>query len=123
MNPQQSILVVDNDLNVLEVVDARLSSSGFLVYKVSEAKKAIGILKNKKIDLIISDMKMPGMNGMDLLKNIRSFMPELPVIFLTAYRTMPDAVRAFQAGAVDYLTKPFDGHELINKIRKILEPV
>ena len=121
MNLQQSILVVDDDLHVLEVVDARLSSSGFRVYKASGAQKALGILNEKKVDLIISDMKMPGMNGMDLLKNIRSFTPGVPVIFLTAYGTIPDAVKAFKAGAIDYLAKPFDGHELINKIRKILK--
>jgi len=66
-------------------------------------------------------MKMPGMGGMDLLKNVRSLMPGLPLIFLTAYGTIPDAVRAVKAGAVDYLVKPFDGRDLINKTRNILK--
>ena len=121
MNSQQSILVVDNDLHVLEVIEARLSSSGFQVCKASGVQEALGILKDKKVDLIISDMKMPGMGGMDLLKNVRSLMPGLPLIFLTAYGTIPDAVRAVKAGAVDYLVKPFDGRDLINKTRKILK--
>lgn len=121
MNSQQSILVVDDDLHVLEVIDARLSSSGFQVCKASGVQEALGILKDKKVDLIISDMKMPGMGGMDLLENVRSLMPGLPLIFLTAYGTIPDAVRAVKAGAVDYLIKPFDGRDLINKTRKILK--
>lgn len=121
MNSRQSILVVDNDLHVLEVIEARLSSSGFQVCKASGVQEALGILRDKKIDLIISDMKMPGMGGMDLLENVRSLMPGLPLIFLTAYGTIPDAVCAVKAGAVDYLEKPFDGRDLINKIRKILK--
>ncbi|MEA1901049.1 MAG: sigma-54 dependent transcriptional regulator [Thermodesulfobacteriota bacterium] len=121
MNSQPSILVVDDDLHVLEVIEARLSSSGFQVCKASGVQEAIGILKDKKIDLIVSDMKMPGMGGMHLLKNVRSLVPGLPLIFLTAYGTIPDAVRAVKAGAVDYLVKPFDGRDLINKIRKILK--
>jgi DNA-binding response OmpR family regulator len=112
---------VDDDQNVLEVIDARLSSSGFLVYKASGAKEALVILNEKKVDLIISDVKMPGMGGMDLLKNVRSSKLGLPIIFLTAYVTMPDADRAFKAGAVDYLAKPFDGRDLINKVHKILK--
>ena len=121
MNSRQSILVVDDDPHVLEVVEARLSSSGFQVCKASGAQEALKILKDKKVDLIISDMKMPGMGGMDLLKNVRFLMPGLPLIFLTAYGTIPDAVCAVKAGAVDYLEKPFDGRDLINKIRKILK--
>ena len=121
MNSRQSILVVDDDLHVLEVIEARLSSSGFQVCKASGVQEALGILKDKKVDLIISDMKMPGMGGMDLLEKVRSLMPGLPLIFLTAYGTIPDAVRALKAGAVDYLVKPFDGRDLINKTRKILK--
>lgn len=121
MNSQQSILVVDDEPHVLEVIEARLSSSGFQVCMASGAQEALKILKDKKVDLIISDMKMPGMGGMELLKNVRFLMPGLPLIFLTAYGTIPDAVCAVKAGAVDYLQKPFDGLVLINKIRKILK--
>lgn len=121
MNSQQSILVVDDEPQILEVIETRLSSSGFQVCKASGAQEALKILKDKKVDLIISDMKMPGMGGMDLLKNVRFLMPGLPLIFLTAYGTIPDAVCAVKAGAVDYLEKPFDGRDLINKIRKILK--
>jgi DNA-binding NtrC family response regulator len=120
---QQSILVVDDDRHVLEVLEARLSSGGFQVLKATGAPEALKIIKTQHVDLLISDMKMPGMGGMGLLTEVRSLRPGLPLIFLTAYGTIPDAVRAVKAGAVDYLAKPFDGRELLQKIRKILEGV
>jgi DNA-binding NtrC family response regulator len=116
-----SILIVDDDLNVLEVLEARLESAGFLIHKAENGRDAIRLLQNKKIDLMISDMKMPGMSGMEVLSKARSLQPGLPIIFLTAYGTIPDAVNAVKAGAVDYLAKPFDGRELVYKLRKVLE--
>ena len=116
-----SILIVDDDLNVLEVLEARLESAGFLIHKAENGRDAIRLLENKKIDLMISDMKMPGMSGMEVLSKARSLHPGLPIIFLTAYGTIPDAVKAVKAGAVDYLAKPFDGRELVYKLRKVLE--
>jgi DNA-binding NtrC family response regulator len=123
LHSQQSILVVDDDQHVLEVLEARLSSGGFQVLKAAGGHEALKIIRSKHVDLMISDMKMPGMGGMGLLTEVRSLRPGLPFIFLTAYGTIPDAVRAVKAGAVDYLAKPFDGRELLKKIRKILEGV
>lgn len=116
-----SILIVDDDQNVLQVLEARLQTSGFQIYKAENGPDAIKLLKDNKIDLLISDMKMPGMSGMDVLTKARSMNPGLPIIFLTAYGTIPDAVKAVKAGAVDYLAKPFDGRELVLKLRKVLE--
>jgi len=118
---QKSILVVDDDLHILEVLEARLSSAGFSVLKASGAHEALLILKDHPADLMISDMKMPDMGGVGLLTEVRSRVPGLPVIFLTAYGTIPDAVLAVKAGAVDYLTKPFDGRDLLKKIHDILD--
>ena len=123
LHSQQSILVVDDDQHVLEVLEARLSSGGFQVLKAAGGHEALKIIKSQHVDLMISDMMMPGMGGMGLLTEVRSLHPRLPLIFLTAYGTIPDAVRAVKAGAVDYLAKPFDGRELLKKIRKILEGV
>ena len=123
INSQQSILVVDDDRHVLEVLEARLSSGGFQVLKATGGHEALKIIRTQHVDLMISDMKMPGMGGMGLLTEVRSLRPGLPLIFLTAYGTIPDAVRAVRAGAVDYLPKPFDGRELLKKIRKTLEGV
>ncbi|OPX32817.1 MAG: sigma-54-dependent Fis family transcriptional regulator [Desulfobacteraceae bacterium 4484_190.1] len=121
MSTQQTILIVDDDLHILEVIEARLSSAGFQVLKASDAREGLKILKTGRVDLLISDMKMPGMSGMELLHKTSVFRPDLPFLFLTAYGTIPDAVSAVRAGAIDYLTKPFDGHDLINKIQSILK--
>ncbi|MFZ1985975.1 MAG: sigma-54 dependent transcriptional regulator [Desulfatitalea sp.] len=116
-----AILIVDDDPNVLQVLEARLQSSGFIIYKAENGQDALRILKENKIDLLISDMKMPGMSGMEVMTKARSLHPGLPIIFLTAYGSIPDAVKAVKAGAVDYLAKPFDGRELVYKLRKVLE--
>ncbi len=122
INPDTStILIVDDDLNVLEVLEARLQSAGFRIYKAENGPDAVRVIKDNNIDLMISDMKMPGMSGMEVLDKARSLQPGLPIIFLTAYGTIPDAVKAVKAGAVDYLAKPFDGRELVYKLRKVLE--
>lgn len=117
----QSVLVVDDDPNVLEVLDARLSSCGLTVYKADGGRKALQILKTRRIDLVVSDVKMPEMDGMELLSEIIRTQPGLPVIFLTAYANVPDAVRAVKSGAVDYVEKPFDGKALTEKIRQMLQ--
>lgn len=117
------ILIVDDDLKILQVLEARLQASGFDILKAENGQEALRLLKDNKIDLMISDMKMPGMSGMEVMTKARDLHPGLPIIFLTAYGTIPDAVNAVKAGAVDYLAKPFDGRELVFKLRKILEEV
>ncbi len=113
------ILVVDDDRNVLEVIEARLSSAGFKVYRAEGGPEALEILATRQVDVMVSDVKMPEMGGMQLLTEARRMHDELPVILLTAYGTIPDAVQAVKSGAVDYLTKPFDGQELIRKLKRI----
>jgi DNA-binding NtrC family response regulator len=117
----QSVLVVDDDHNVLEVLDARLSSCGLTVYKADGGHEALQLIKSRRIDLVVSDIKMPEMDGMALLSEIIRFQPGLPVIFLTAYANVPDAVKAVKSGAVDYVEKPFDGKALAEKIQQMFQ--
>ncbi|MCP3942720.1 MAG: sigma-54-dependent Fis family transcriptional regulator [Desulfobacteraceae bacterium] len=120
MTEQLQILIVDDDPNILEVLNARLTAANFHVHKAKNAQSAIQLLKQKPIALMISDIKMPAMGGMDLLSRIKQTFPNLPVMFLTAYGTIPGAVNALKQGAVDYISKPFDGRQLIAKINDIL---
>ena len=120
MTEARHVLIVDDDPSILEVLDARLGAAGFMVHVAGDGPAALQILKNQKIDILVSDMKMPEMSGMELLAHARAIHRHLPVIFLTAYGTIHDAVHAMKAGAVDYLTKPFDGRELVRKIQVIL---
>ena len=119
-NDAATILIVDDDQHVLEVLEARLQSAGFRILRAENGQQALGLVKDNRIDLMISDMKMPGMSGMDVLAKARMIQPGLPIMFLTAYGTIPDAVKAVKAGAVDYLAKPFDGRDLVHKLRKVL---
>ena len=121
MTAAHKILIVDDDPSILEVLDARLSASNFKVLKAKDAAGAEQILKAQNgIDLLVSDIKMPGKSGIELFTDIRKSLPDLPVIFLTAYGTIPDAVDAMKLGAADYISKPFDGLELIKKINSMM---
>lgn len=120
LSNRQAVLIVDDELSVLEVLDARLTAYGYRVYKANNGRDALKILNSRRIHMVVSDVKMPGMGGMELLSRIRDLRPELPVLFLTAYGTIPDAVKAVKDGAVDYITKPFDGKSLTLKIERIL---
>jgi DNA-binding NtrC family response regulator len=123
MTPIQihTILVVDDDETILEVMEARLLSAGLAPLMADRAETALEMLAGEPVDLVVSDIRMPGMGGHGLLKEILEHWPHIPVILLTAHGTIPDAVGAIQAGAADYLTKPFDGKELVRRIRAVLE--
>ena len=121
MTAAHKILIVDDDPSILEVLEARLSAFNFRVLKAKDAAGAEQILRDQKgVDLLVSDIKMPGKSGMELFTDVRKALPDLPVIFLTAYGTIPDAVDAIKLGAADYISKPFDGLELIKKINAMM---
>ena len=117
----RTVLVIDDDPHILEVIEARLTASGFAVAAAPAGKPALKLLKARAIDLAVCDVKLPDMDGFDLFEKMRAVRPELPVIFLTAFGTIPDAVQAMKSGAVEYLTKPFDGRDLVARIHGILD--
>ena len=116
----QTILVVDDDESILHVLEARLEAAGFRALLAREASSALQLLQQHEVDLVISDVKMPGMDGKQLLREIQSRWTGLPVIVLTAYASVPDAVQAVKQGAVNYVEKPFQGRELIKLVRENL---
>ena len=122
-NAAPEILVVDDDRHILEVIEARLVASGFTVIKATSSTEALSLIDHHQIDLMVCDVKIPDMSGFELFKQVRVNHGTLPVIFLTAFGTIPDAVRAMKAGAIEYLTKPFDGRELVQKIRDVLTAI
>lgn len=115
-----TILVVDDDKNILQVLEARLSFAHYKTLAASSAEQAVELLARHPVDLVVSDVKMPGMGGVGLLHEILMQWPHIPVILLTAYGSIPDAVSTIRSGAADYLTKPFDGHQLLSKIAALL---
>ncbi len=116
-----TVLVVDDDRSILAVLEARLSSFDYRVLTAAGGEEALRLLKSGPVDLMITDVKMPGLGGMDLFTAAQQIYPGLLVMFLTAYGTIPDAVKAMKAGAVEYLTKPFNGRELVAKVQEVLK--
>ncbi|MEA2083152.1 MAG: sigma-54 dependent transcriptional regulator [Thermodesulfobacteriota bacterium] len=116
-----TILVVDDEPNYLIVLSELLIDEGFEVFTADRGDKALKILNETDIDLVITDMRMPGMNGMELLKSIKTINKDLPVVMLTAFGEVEMAVNAMQAGAHDYITKPFKNNELVLCVRKGLD--
>jgi two-component system response regulator GlrR len=114
------LLVVDDDADMLRLLTMRLTAAGYRVSAVSSAEAALTQLDIERPQLVLSDVRLPGKDGLALFDEIRSQHPSLPVILLTAHGTIPDAVEATERGVFTYLTKPFDGKGLIDKIAQAL---
>ena len=114
------ILVVDDDAGMLELLSMRLGAAGYNVTAVESAEAAMARLAVMRPHLVLSDVQLPGRDGLALFDEIRARHPALPVILLTAHGTIPDAVEATERGVFTYLTKPFDGKALLAKIAQAL---
>ncbi|WP_434387168.1 sigma-54-dependent transcriptional regulator [Melittangium boletus] len=115
-----SVLLVDDDPAVAKVLGALLGQAGLSVHTASRGDEALALLGRKPIDVVVSDVRMPGMSGLELLAEVGRSWPDLPVILLTAHGTVPLAVEAMKAGATDFALKPFDREEILFSIRKAL---
>lgn len=113
-----TILIVDDEPNYRLILSEIIKDEGYDVLVAESAEKALPIVKSTDLDLVITDMRMPGMDGMEFLKEIKIFNAELPVIMITAFGEVEKAVKAMQAGAINYLTKPFNNEELLVSIQK-----
>ena len=117
----ETILIIDDEKNYLLVLETLLADAGYEVITSDDASEALEVATSHDLDLVITDMRMPGLDGMEFLAQLRDFQPEIPVIMMTAYATVEKAVEAMKRGAFDYITKPFKNEELILTIRKALE--
>lgn len=114
------LLVVDDDPDMLRLLTIRLTAAGYRVTAVTSAEAAMTQLHIERPQLVLSDVQLPGRDGLALFDDIRAQHPSLPVILLTAHGTIPDAVEATERGVFTYLTKPFDGKGLLDKIAQAL---
>src|SRR5438445_1952364 len=110
------ILLVDDDPDLLKLISLRLSSAGYTVHTAQSGESALSALAVARPNVVVTDLKMPGIDGMALFEAIHRSHPTLPVIILTAHGTIPDAVAATQRGVFGFLTKPFDSQELLQKV-------
>jgi len=117
---QPRLLVVDDDADMLRLLSMRLNSAGYRVSTAGSAESALAKLQIERPQLVLSDVRMPGQDGMALFSEIRQRHPSLPVILLTAHGTIPDAVEATARGVFSYLTKPYDAKALLDKISQAL---
>ena len=119
--PERTILVVDDDEPQRRVLAGFLRKRGFEVAAVGDAAAALDAAASRTLDLVITDLRMPGRGGLELLEELRAMNPELPVIVVTAFGTVASAVEAMKKGAADYLTKPVDLDELDVLVARTLE--
>jgi two-component system NtrC family response regulator len=117
----ETILIVDDEKNYLVVLEALLGAEGYEIVTANDAKAGLATVREADLDLVITDMKMPGMSGMELLEACKKIKPDLPVIMMTAYGTIEMAVEAMKKHAYDYIQKPFENEQLKLTIKKALE--
>ncbi len=116
---QSRVLLVEDDQDLLEALKLTLANASFIVDAANTSTQALQLLKNKQYDIVLSDINLDKMSGIDLLQYIKKNDYQAAVVLMTAYGKIDDAVFAIKNGAVDYITKPFIANELISKLNKI----
>ncbi len=116
-----NVLIIDDEKNYLVILEDLLSEDGHMIFTAEDGPSGLEIVRTNDLDVVVTDMRMPGMDGMAVLDEIRSLNPHLPVVMMTAYGTVEKAVEAMKKGAFDYILKPFENEELKLIVRKACE--
>ncbi|MGD8525639.1 MAG: sigma-54 dependent transcriptional regulator [Thioalkalispiraceae bacterium] len=116
-----SILVVEDDATLSDALQDTLELAGYNVITAENGKAALSCLDKQEISLIVSDINMPVMDGEDLLKQVKEHSPETPIMLMTAYGTIEQAVETMKEGAIDYLVKPFEAEVLVNMVSRYVK--
>jgi DNA-binding NtrC family response regulator len=117
MSTKKRVLVVDDELNIRRILQASFDKNGWVALTAENGHEALTILGREEVDCVLTDVTMPGMSGYDLQKEIADRYPALPVVIMTAYGTIPQAIQAIRNGAYEFLTKPFD----LDSVKKIIQ--
>jgi len=118
---KERILIVDDSANTLEVLRRNLTAAGYQVFTAPGVSEAIEILEQTRLDLIITDLKMPNISGMDLVRHIRENFKGTEVMMITGYPSIEGAVEAIKTGAEEFLAKPFTDTELLSAVQRVLD--
>ncbi|MHB8761042.1 MAG: response regulator transcription factor [Coriobacteriia bacterium] len=118
---EQTILIVEDDATIARFVELELEHAGFDVVRAAEGPAAIELLGSVDVDLVVLDLMLPGIDGIDVARHIRKTGSDVPILMLTARAETHDVVSGFDAGADDYLRKPFEIPELLSRIRALLK--
>ncbi len=117
--PQKKVLVVDDEPGVLSVLASILEREGYEVLSARNADEALSLFDGPGAGVVLSDVRMPGRDGVSLLSQLRERDPELPVILMTGFGTIDAAVEAMRLGATDYVTKPFKRERILDALRRV----
>jgi DNA-binding NtrC family response regulator len=120
MQEKRRILVVDDEATLLTVLSGELVNSGYDVTTASDGDEAISTIQNKKFDLVLLDIKMPKVDGFEVLKFIKKTIPTLKVIMLTGFADLKNAIESKKHGAEDFVSKPYDLVDLLTTIERVL---
>src|SRR5256886_3694833 len=121
MAPMPTILIVEDEAKMRRLLELNLADDGFQTLSAEDAETGLKLLQNGSVDLVLTDLKLPGMNGLEFLHDVKSFNAALPVIVMTAFGTVETAVDAMKAGAGDYVLKPFSMEEIRIVVHKELD--
>ena len=108
---KENVLIVDDDYDMLELLQRNLKAQNYHTYKASSVTEAIELLKCTEVDLMVTDLQMPGINGLELVRYVQEHFPQIPKLVITGYPSVDSAVRSVRSGALDYLVKPFTNEE------------
>src|SRR5208283_139377 len=123
MTQKSNILVVDDEPPLRRVLHTSLTARGFSVEEAGSAEQALAVIPQRSFDLVMLDINMPGMGGIEACRRIRTLMPHLGIVMVTVRDAEHDMVQALEAGADDYVTKPFRFGELVARLRAVLRRV
>ncbi|MDH5326590.1 MAG: sigma-54 dependent transcriptional regulator [Gammaproteobacteria bacterium] len=115
-----TVLVVEDDQSLRDVIGSTLALAGYQTVMAQDGMDAMAIMEKHSVDLVVTDIQMPKMDGNTLLKSLRSRWPDLPVVMITAYASIQKAVESMKEGAVDYLAKPFEAEVLVNTVNQFI---
>lgn len=121
MSEKSRILILDDEKNYLLVLEALLSDAGYAVTPINDPEMAVSYLEEAEVDVVITDMKMPKMSGLEVLQHVKRNSPSTPVLIMTAFGSIESAVEVMKYGAFDYITKPFANDELLLSVHNAVE--
>ncbi len=121
MSEKAHILIIDDEKNYLLVLETLLEDEGYTVTAINDAETALTFLQESEVDVVVTDMKMPRLTGMDVLAQVKKNWPHIPVLIMTAFGTIESAVETMKYGAFDYITKPFSNDELLLSIHNAVQ--
>lgn len=120
---KESILIVDDSPDTLEMLERKLNKKGYRIYLACHVESALSIIDKHQVDLVITDLKMPRLSGLDLIKSVRERYPDIKIMMITGYPTVESAVEAVKGGAEEYLSKPFTDDEFFESFNRVIEKI